>query len=161
GSLGVDLETSVDVTLTDSKVALIPTMANGPLHQGDSIIGGLLVGRSSAGKQGLIVLPSVIDADYTGNIKIIAYTLHPPVRIPAGSKIAQIVDLLNSQPLCDRPQPNWQKPRGTGSFGSTGAAMSTQKLSQRPTQLVVMQQDSQQIEFHPLLGTGADVTIVS
>ena len=39
-------------------------------------IGALLIGRSSAG---LIVLPGVIDADYTGEIMVCVYTLTPPL----------------------------------------------------------------------------------
>ncbi|KAK4807225.1 hypothetical protein QYF61_024345 [Mycteria americana] len=82
GSLGVDVETTVDVTLVDSNVQKVPSNVIGPLVHQESNVGGLLLGRSSAGIQGLIVLPGVIDADYTGRIYIMVYTVCPPVFIP-------------------------------------------------------------------------------
>ncbi|TRZ06091.1 hypothetical protein HGM15179_021018 [Zosterops borbonicus] len=50
---------------------------------------------SSTSKQGVIMLPGVIDADFTGQVQIMAYARQPPVTIPAGSKIAQIVAFEN------------------------------------------------------------------
>ncbi|NXS69958.1 POK9 protein, partial [Pandion haliaetus] len=161
GSLGVDVETAVDITLKDQNVTLIPTTAYGPLYHENSPLGGLLLGRSSVGKLGLIIIPGVIDSDFTGNIKIMAYTLHPPLHIPKGSKIAQIVAFLNCQPSCDQPKDEWQKSRGSGGFGSTGpSTMFTQKLSERSTQPVIIRQGSESVQLYPLLDTGADVTII-
>lgn len=54
-------------------------------------MGALLVGRSSSGINGLVILPGVIDADYEGQIHIIAYTLQPPLTIQKGTRVAQLV----------------------------------------------------------------------
>ncbi|NXX17014.1 POK9 protein, partial [Podargus strigoides] len=162
GSLGVDVETAVDVTLSTSEVMLIPT-TNGPLEDYDSIVGGLLIGRSSAAILGLIVLPGVIDVDFTGNIKIMVYTLFPPIHIPKGSKIAQIITLPSHHPASVQYPYDPNTPiRGDQGFGSTGSAvLFTQQLNHRPTQVVKIQLGTQSVHFQPLLDTGADVTIIS
>ncbi|TRZ07400.1 hypothetical protein HGM15179_019707 [Zosterops borbonicus] len=93
GSLGVDVETTEEVTLQDKEVTMIPTNVCGPMYRLMSLIGGLLLGRSSTSKRGVIVIPGLIDADFTGQVQILAYALQPPVTIPKGSRIAQIVAL--------------------------------------------------------------------
>ncbi|KAF1411014.1 Endogenous retrovirus group K member 9 Pol protein, partial [Spheniscus humboldti] len=158
GSLGVDLETTVDITLTNTEVCKIPSNANGPLSSKGSKIGGLLLGRSSAGIKGLIVLPGVIDADYTGVIYIMAYTITPPLFVPKGSRIAQI--LAFESPIM-QPQQG-RAVRGSGGFGSTGSAVCfTTKLTQRPMEYVTVQQDGLAIRVCAMLDTGADITIRS
>ncbi|NWI64532.1 POK9 protein, partial [Todus mexicanus] len=165
GSLAVDVATAVDVMLTDRQVTLIPTDASGPLYRETSVIGGLLLGRSSAGVKGLIVLPGVTDADFTGEIKIMAYTLCAPLYIPKGSKTAQIEALFNSQPNSERPRGIGNRIRNKGSFGSTGpAVLFTQKMTSRPIQKVTLSISCDKdirCEIYPLLDTGADVTIIS
>ena len=42
---------------------------------------------------GLFVLPGVIDADYSGEIYIMAYTLFPPIRPEAGQRFGQLIPL--------------------------------------------------------------------
>uniref|UniRef100_A0A8C8B4C3 dUTPase-like domain-containing protein n=1 Tax=Otus sunia TaxID=257818 RepID=A0A8C8B4C3_9STRI len=77
-------------------------------------LSALLIGRSSTTHQGIQVLLGVIDADYTGVVKIMVQILIPPVFIPKGSKIAQLV-------LCKACVPNaGEGNRGTGGFRSTG-----------------------------------------
>lgn len=94
----MDVETTVDLTLTNIAVQKIPSNAKGRLSSQDSILGGILVGRSSAGIKGLIVIPGVIDCNYEGQICTVAYTLNPPMFVPKGSKIAKIVAIFNNQP---------------------------------------------------------------
>uniref|UniRef100_A0A8B9V9B8 dUTPase-like domain-containing protein n=1 Tax=Anas zonorhyncha TaxID=75864 RepID=A0A8B9V9B8_9AVES len=96
GSLGVDLATAVSVTLPDKSVVAIPTGIQGPLS--NTPLGGLLLGRSSVGLKGLIVIPGIIDIDHVGEIRVMAYTLNPPLFIPKGTKIAQLIALQNYQP---------------------------------------------------------------
>lgn len=50
----------------------------------------LLIGHSSATMKGLDILTGLIDADFQGTIDITARTFHPPIHIPAGSKIAHL-----------------------------------------------------------------------
>lgn len=79
------METAVDTTLTSTEVHKIPSNAMGPLISQDSVVGGLFLGHSSAGVKGLLVVPGAIDADYTGCIYIMAYTICPPLFVPKGS----------------------------------------------------------------------------
>uniref|UniRef100_A0A8U8AUN6 Uncharacterized protein n=1 Tax=Geospiza parvula TaxID=87175 RepID=A0A8U8AUN6_GEOPR len=79
GSARVDVETAADVTITDTAVHLIDTNVKGPLGDG---LSAFLLGRSSASKKGLDVIPGVIDADYQGVVKIMVRIFFPPVSIP-------------------------------------------------------------------------------
>ncbi|KFQ16737.1 hypothetical protein N331_09454, partial [Merops nubicus] len=162
GSLEVDLETAIEITLTDHKVTLIPTTTKGPLYHENSQISGLLLERSSSSIQGLIFLPGVIDADFTGIIQIMAHTLCPPMTVPQGSKITQIIAL--EQMTVTRKE-HWEgerKPKGTDGFGSTGhTVLFTQTLTDRPQRRLTLSNGSTQFSIFPLLDTGADVTIIS
>ncbi|NXX99104.1 POK9 protein, partial [Centropus bengalensis] len=159
GSIGVDLATAVEVTLRDQNVTLIPTTAKGPLYHEKSSVGGLLLGSSSAGIQDLIIIPGVIDADYTGIIKIMVYTLHPPITIPQGSKIAQIVALSGLWPAGKEVNSEF---RGEEGFGSTSpAVLFIQELSKRPQQKLTLSNGLKRINLCLMLDTGADVTIVN
>ncbi|NXW60831.1 POK9 protein, partial [Eurystomus gularis] len=163
GSLRVDVKTTVNVTLTNTDMTKIPTMAYGPLFKTDNSLGGLLVGRSSAGIRELIVIPEVIDADYTRQIQIMTYTLCPPMFIPKENKIAQIVALLNQQPAAhisfDGDIPQFQ---GDGNFGSTGPAVCfTTTIDQQPTMKVILQKGNQEKAMLAMLDTGMDITIIN
>ncbi|NXA30417.1 POK9 protein, partial [Ibidorhyncha struthersii] len=156
GSLGFD--PVVDTTLTDSTIHKIPSDAVGPLIHPDSSVGGLLVGQSSTGVKGLIVLPRVIDADYTGRVYIMAYPVSPPLFVPKGSRIAQIIAIDNL--FCDLPESTvYRRDQG---FRSTGPAVCfTTTMSHRPMVTVVMPQGNSSKCIVPMLDTGADVTIIS
>lgn len=64
----MDLATTVEVTLIDKRVQLVPTGVFGPLKLDNQAVGALLLGRSSDALKGLLIIPGVIDADYTGEI---------------------------------------------------------------------------------------------
>ncbi|NWZ21789.1 POK9 protein, partial [Asarcornis scutulata] len=117
GSLGLDLETAVEVTLIDQRPLKIPTTFKGPLLINRRPQGALLFGRSSSGLKGLFVLPGVIDADYNGIVQIVAQTSFPPIHIPKGSKIAQLVPV---PVLTADLQTASEGERGSQGFGSTG-----------------------------------------
>ena len=74
-----------------------------------------------AAKKGLDVLAGVIDSDYRGEIVCVLYnTGHEPIKLPAGSKICQ---LIIEQIIT--PEAAWateldETVRGAGGFGSTG-----------------------------------------
>uniref|UniRef100_A0A452H6X5 dUTPase-like domain-containing protein n=1 Tax=Gopherus agassizii TaxID=38772 RepID=A0A452H6X5_9SAUR len=115
GSAGVDLATAADVTLDNDKVQIVPSVVNGPLGYG---LSALLIGRSSMSKQGLFVLPGLIDTDYTGNIGIMVRALFPPVNIAAGTRIAQLIPFQGSVPKTKLTE------RGSHGFGSTDSSQS-------------------------------------
>ncbi|NXC23803.1 POK9 protein, partial [Campylorhamphus procurvoides] len=158
GSLGLDLATAIDITLIDTKPTKIPTGTMGPvMHQGKPC-GALLLGRSSAGLKGLFVLPGVIDADFTGEILIVAMTFFPPLIIPAGSRIAQLVPTLQ---LTEAASADTQYHRGPSGFGSTGGmALLCLPMGERPKAPVLLENGYKKLKVTALLDTGADITII-
>ncbi|NXJ79711.1 POK9 protein, partial [Trogon melanurus] len=158
GSLGVDVETTVDITLLNTEVAKIPSNARGPLVVGSLCMEELLLGRSSAGIKGLIVIPGVIDADYTGQVHIMAYTICPPLFVPKGNKIAQILPFQNFL----QPSVRSKAVRGDQGFGSSGSAVCfTVKMDQRPMTKIHLSQGGQALSINAMLDSGADVTIIN
>ncbi|TRZ06774.1 hypothetical protein HGM15179_018430 [Zosterops borbonicus] len=136
-SLSVDLATTMEVTLQDKEITLIPTNVCGPMYSTNSLIGGWFLGKSSTNKQGVIVLPGVIDADFTRQVQIMAYALQPPVTIPKGSKIAQIVAFENLLAHCQCPREPTELQREDKGFGSTGHdVFFTLDLKNRPIKKV-------------------------
>ncbi|NWI61545.1 DUT nucleotidohydrolase, partial [Calyptomena viridis] len=156
GSAGVDLETAVKVTLTSTGVCLVDSNMNGPLGHN---LSALLLGHSSTSKQGIFMLPGVIDADYSGNIKIMVSTLYPPVSIPAGSKIAQLVPFKACVPQTG------EKIRGDQGFGSSGTPQVLLALDIKGSKLeeviTLPHPEGEKIAIKMLIDTGADVTIIS
>ncbi|TRZ06942.1 hypothetical protein HGM15179_020166 [Zosterops borbonicus] len=127
-----------------------------------SLIGGLLLGRSSTSKQGVIVIPGIIDADFTRQVKILAYALQTPVTIPKGSRIAQIVALENILPHRQCPKEPHEKHRMNRGFGSTGHdVFFTLDLTNRPFRTVRLQCGSHKFKLKLLLDTGSDVSILN
>ncbi|NWT04760.1 POK9 protein, partial [Mionectes macconnelli] len=157
GSLGLDVAAAIDVTLTDTTVHSIPTGINGPLTEDNNNIGALLIGRSSAGLKGLIVLPGVIDADYTGEIKVVAFTLCPPLVINKGTRMAQLM-LYEHHPTGNEHS---LPPRGNQGFGFTGdrVASLVQRMQKRPMITVKLTCNNYSCSITAMLDTGADVTI--
>ncbi|NWR31355.1 POK9 protein, partial [Tachuris rubrigastra] len=159
GSLGLDLAAAVDFTIMTTSPQLIPTGIYGPLLINGVAMGALLLGRSSTTLSGVFVLPGLVDADYSGEIKIMIYTPFPPVKICKGQRLAQLVPLLQLTktiaPLSDQKKTN----RG---FGSTGnEALLTLNLSSRPKLKVTIYWDRQSHALLALLDTGADSSIIS
>ena len=95
GSVGVEPATRGEITLQITDVQVVPSVANGPLGYG---LRALFFGRSSASKQGIFVLPGLSDAGYTGNIGITVQTLTPPIQIPEGTRLAQLIPFVAKVP---------------------------------------------------------------
>ncbi|KAK0682318.1 POK9 protein, partial [Pygoscelis papua] len=159
GSLGLNLATTIDCTLLDSRPMRIATGVHGPIVVNNQGVGALLIGRSSATMLGLTVLVGLIDKDYQGEIQIMAQTLFPPLVVTKGSKIAQLIPLPH---LTESMIPVQTAPRGKGAFGSTDqTAFLTIGLRQRPRRTVLVRHAGQTISLTALLDTGADVSIIS
>ncbi|NXG46501.1 POK9 protein, partial [Psilopogon haemacephalus] len=159
GSLGLDLAAAVDVTFMTSQPQKIPTNVKGPLVIGGKILGALLLGRSSASMLGLFVLPGVIDADYTGEIMIMAYTPFPPIMISKGQKIAQLIPL---EQITKDISPLLKEQREDKGFGSLGdLILLTMNLNERPKRKIEIEYQGQRWSFLGLLDTGADSSIIS
>ncbi|NXG49255.1 POK9 protein, partial [Psilopogon haemacephalus] len=159
GSLGLDLAAAIDVTLMTSRPHKIPTNVKGPVIIGEKLLGALLLGRSSASMLGLFVLPGIIDADYTGEIMIMAYTPFPPIMISKGQKIAQLIPL---EQITKDMSPLLKEQREDKGFGSSGnLTLLTINLNDRPKRKVEVEYQGQKRSFVGLLDTGADSSIIS
>ncbi|XP_010575420.1 PREDICTED: LOW QUALITY PROTEIN: endogenous retrovirus group K member 11 Pol protein-like [Haliaeetus leucocephalus] len=155
GRAGVDVATAVEVTLLDTKVHCIPSNMKGPLGHG---LCAILLGLSSTSRQGISVLPGVIDADYTGVIVIMVQTITPPVNIAKGARIAQLV------PFESRVPKSGKLLGGDAGFGSSGSpavllALNIQKSKPEET-VRIMGPKNETIVLKMILDTGADVTVI-
>ncbi|NWW99599.1 POK9 protein, partial [Caloenas nicobarica] len=155
GSAGVDVETTVEITLVDSKVHCILSNMKGPLGHG---LCALLLGRSSTSKQGIFVLPGVIDGDYTGVIMIMLQTTASPVNVSKGAKIAQLIPFKSCVPK------SGERIRGNTGFGSTGPpeillALNIQKSKPEETVKIVGPSD-ETLTLKMIIDAGADVTVI-
>ncbi|NWJ02908.1 POK9 protein, partial [Crypturellus undulatus] len=157
GSLGIDLATSVDVVLVDSRPIAVPT----GWRKLDDSLGALILGRSSAGLSGIIVVPGVVDADSTGEVSIVMYTLQPPIVVAAGSRLAQVVPLANLLQVMGLGK-SGDTVRGDRAFGSSGpVACFSFNLRARPTLRVTVAQRGERFTADVLMDTGVDVTMIS
>ncbi|NXM37734.1 POK9 protein, partial [Gymnorhina tibicen] len=159
GSLGIDLAAAVTITLIDTGVHQIPTGISGPLVDENRKIDALLIGRSSAGLAGLIVLPGVIDADYTGEIMVCAYTLMPPLTVNVGTRIAQLV----LYPKMTTKNTDHLPRHGNQGFGSTGSTVVNlaQQMKHRPMTDITLSTSARINRITTMLDTGADFTIIN
>uniref|UniRef100_A0A674JXY8 Peptidase A2 domain-containing protein n=1 Tax=Terrapene triunguis TaxID=2587831 RepID=A0A674JXY8_9SAUR len=108
GSAGIDLVNQEDMDITlPGEVLLMPSQIQGPLPEG---MVGLVLPRSSASKQGLFVVPGVVDSDYGGIIHVQLWsfgstgqrTVHPQVAAVVkdiGSPQPKRIYCLNDQPF--------------------------------------------------------------
>ena len=129
----------------------LPTGVFGPLPPGTA---GLILGWSSVSMRGLTILPGTVDADYEGEIKIMAYTLKKIITINSGDKIAQLI-LFPYVPEGNILQ---HQKRGTKAFGSSNAAYWVQKIERQHPQMQLMINGKR---FLGLLDTGADVSVMT
>ena len=89
GSAGLDLSSTTATILTrDVPVPPIPKGVAGPLPEG---IVRLVLGSSSLSLQGILVVPGVVDSDYTGEIKALISPPSKTVQIDKGQKLAQLL----------------------------------------------------------------------
>lgn len=117
---GLDLTVTETVKVRRGDVTLAPTGVSVAIPDGHV---GLLLARSSlAVKHGVHLANSVgvIDADYRGQIMAPLTTTGNIVRIPAGTRIAQLVILPIATPTVQVVDNLDNTERGHGGFGSTG-----------------------------------------
>lgn len=91
GSAGLYLYSSSHMVLTpDMGPQICETTFSGPLPPNTV---GLVIGHSSKTLKGLMVHPGVIDADFTGNVKVIVSSPKGITIIVPGKKVAQLLVL--------------------------------------------------------------------
>ncbi|RMC09689.1 hypothetical protein DUI87_13475 [Hirundo rustica rustica] len=158
GSAGVDVCTAESVVIDSDKIHKVPLDAFGPLGDGMS---AFLMGRSSATIQGIIVHLGLIDADFSGQIHAMVSTPTPPLTIPKGTQIAQLVPFKSSVSRTE------DQSRGDGGFGSTGppqvhwTAVLTKDRPETLCTVSMVGATPSEIHLRGLLDTGADVSILS
>ncbi|RMC22120.1 hypothetical protein DUI87_02993 [Hirundo rustica rustica] len=157
-SAGVDVCTAESVVIDSDKIHKVPLDAFGPLGDGMS---AFLMGRSSATIQGIIVHLGLIDADFSGQIHAMVSTPTPPLTIPKGTRIAQLVPFKSSVSRTE------DRSRGDGGFGSTGppqvrwTAVLTKDRPETLCTVSMVGATPSEIHLRGLLDTGADVSILS
>lgn len=111
---GWDLVSQAHYVVGSGQVTLVSTNVFGEIPPGHV---GVVKERSSLAMQGLSVLGGVIDAGYTGEIKVCLHMAIPGVNfdVQPGDRIAQLIVV---------PLSNWEPAmvtdRGDDGFGSTG-----------------------------------------
>jgi len=126
GSAGLDLRACLDgpLRLEPGQTALVPTGLS--IHIADPGLAAMILPRSGLGhKHGIVLgnLVGLIDSDYQGPLMVscwnrgaVPYTVEPLERI------AQLVIVPVVQASFRRVESFEQSDRGSGGFGSTGAA---------------------------------------
>lgn len=117
---GFDLYATRDVTLHHGVPGMVPTGLAFEIPKGYV---GVVYSRSSTAKKGVVVTPLLVDADYRGEVFVLANNLEQnelPIEVKAGDRIAQ----MRIEKLVDTEYA-WadelsETDRGTGGYGSTG-----------------------------------------
>ena len=127
GSAGLDLRACLEapITLAPGQVELIPTGL--AMHLADANLAAMILPRSGLGhKHGLVLgnLVGLIDSDYQGQLMVSAWNRGTqPFVIEPMARIAQLVVVPVVQVQWQQVQTFAdQSTRGTGGYGSTGAA---------------------------------------
>lgn len=143
--------TSGMVLTPEVGVQILGTDMSSPLSRGHV---GIVLGRSSSTMKGLIVLPGVIDPDYTGQIKLLCYSLNGVISIAPGDRLAQLL-ILPSQ---HEKFPSMGSSRGSAGLGSTGVDLAclSMALDDRPVLQLIIEGRT----FSGLVDTGADRSII-
>jgi len=122
GDAGLDLYSTVDLTLAPFERALVPTGIAVAIPDGHAGFVQPRSGRAIREGLSLVNTPGLIDSHYRGEIKVIAINLDPgtPIVIARGEKIAQLV--IQSVVRCEPVEVAAleETKRGAGGFGSTG-----------------------------------------
>lgn len=152
GSAGVDICATTRLVLTPKMgVQIVESDFKGPLQK-ETV--GLLLGRSSTTKAGLIVHPGVIDPHYEGVVKITVSSPRGITAINHGDHIAQILMLPSKHDQYSHKNIK----RGQSGFGLSGTPLTclTLELGNRPMHDIKIRDRN----FSGLLDTGADHSII-
>jgi dUTP pyrophosphatase len=125
GSAAIDLHALECITLGPGEQKVLGTGLAIWIGKGAMDVAGVVVPRSGLGKRGLVLANTVgvIDSDYQGEVKIVAWnrTGEDVIPIQRGDRIAQLMftPIVKPQWLMVDEFSN-KTARGVGGFGSTG-----------------------------------------
>ena len=115
---GFDLRVARDWTVSPHAMDQIPLSTTVKSHDG---YWGLVIGRSSTFRRGLLINPGVIDCGYTGPLFAVVHNMTDhDIVVFAGERIVQWIPMVNHPML---PRHTNQLPdtaRGANGFGSSG-----------------------------------------
>lgn len=122
GDAGLDLSTTIDITLAPGQRQVVPTgiaVALPAEHVGFVVPRSGLAARSGVS---LVNAPGTIDAGYRGEIKVVLVNHDPAdsVSLRRGDRIAQLVVMPVSSVHCTVVDSLPDSSRGVGGLGSTG-----------------------------------------
>lgn len=122
GDAGVDLRSTIELSLKPGERAVVPTGIAVAIPEGYA---GLVQPRSGLAARhgvGVVNAPGLIDSGYRGEIKVIAINLDPdePFEINRGDKIAQLVIYPVPEVAYREVSELPQSSRGAAGFGSSG-----------------------------------------
>lgn len=115
---GFDLYSTSSVELRNGVPTMVPTGLAFEIPKGYV---GVVYSRSSSAKSGLIITPLLVDADYRGEVFVLANRIDDaPREILAGDRIAQIrIERLVDTEYVWAEELS-ETARGAGGYGSTG-----------------------------------------
>lgn len=120
GSAGYDLYSlNYPEILTPRRATFVPTGIAVEIPEGYA---GFILPRSGNAAKGIQVAnsPGLIDSDYRGEIKILAYNATDRPIVVSGIRIAQLVILTTEKVEMVEVEELSRTDRGTGGFGHTG-----------------------------------------
>ncbi len=113
---GIDIALSTDAVLEPGETKYIPSGVKLLIDRGCC---AMVMTRSSTFKYGVTVVPTLIDAEYTGVIStIVTNTSTQPVHLKRGARLAQVV-LQKFERFDNEPEPLRCTVRGESKTGSS------------------------------------------
>lgn len=135
--------------MPEEGVQILPTGVFGPPPPNTYF---LILGRASSTIAGLTIHPSLVDNDYTGEIKLLASAVQGPITVTQGQRIAQALPLpLNTS------KPAFSSRRGPSTPGSSDIYWVQAITQERPSLTLKIQGKP----FTGILDSGADSTVIS
>jgi dUTP pyrophosphatase len=122
GDAGVDLATTIDVTLQPGERSVVPTGIALALPEGFVALVHPRSGLAARCGLSIVNAPGTIDAGYRGELKVVLVNHDPrePVRLTRGDRIAQLVFQRVERARFVEVARLPGSDRGDGGYGSTG-----------------------------------------
>jgi dUTP pyrophosphatase len=119
GSAGIDIATSVDVTLHPHSITKLKTGLRVEIPDGHF---GMLMSKSSWASRGVITLLGVVDSDYRGDVTLMLHNVtRQLVNLACGTFVSQLVVMPYTRCTLQLTQQLSSTSRGTKGFGEATA----------------------------------------
>lgn len=127
GDAGVDLRTTVDVTIAPGARVLVPTGIAIALPEGYAAFVHPRSGLALRSGLSVVNTPGTIDAGYRGEISVVLinHDTDLPIELARGDRVAQLVIQRVEQAVFEVVETLDDSARGTGGYGSSGGHRAT------------------------------------